>query len=358
MSNKKKTEKIASAVLEEISKEEYRSLGCQRSKLVDKMVALGFAKVAISKVINELIDKDSLVILEGEGDDSFIGIKESPPEPEPEEPEQATNEQESGETNKDSPEPEKEEPESADNSQESGKTDEPQPEPEPEEPEQATNEQESGETNKDSPEPEKEEPKKSEDDIDDSFSKQEKSIEEQRRILEEQLKQLVRDKEKVSEKRQKFKELPEGVRADFNLLKSEKTEVEIQKKELRDSIKCFDNHFDSWKRVAKGEGVSDDVIFELGKQLIGRTVENSDLEKVYSDKKGIIPDTIKALRAYPDGIKRADLIKEVCGNFGYNKGAVNRVLSETSRYVSGGTLIQRGIVILEGDRIRLSEKHL
>lgn len=310
MSNKKKTEKIASAVLEEISKEEYRSLGCQRSKLVDKMVALGFAKVAISKVINELIDKDSLVILEGEGDDSFIGIKESPPEPEPEEPEQATNEQESGETNKDSPEPEKEEP------------------------------------------------KKSEDDIDDSFSKQEKSIEEQRRILEEQLKQLVRDKEKVSEKRQKFKELPEGVRADFNLLKSEKTEVEIQKKELRDSIKCFDNHFDSWKRVAKGEGVSDDVIFELGKQLIGRTVENSDLEKVYSDKKGIIPDTIKALRAYPDGIKRADLIKEVCGNFGYNKGAVNRVLSETSRYVSGGTLIQRGIVILEGDRIRLSEKHL
>lgn len=250
MSNKKgKLEKIALTVLEEMKKEEHHPLGCQRIKLVDKMVALGHAKVAVSKVINELIDKDSLVILEGEGDNSFIGIKENSPEPEPEEPEPANNGQESEKTDENPPEPENQEPEPTTNEQESGKTDEPQPEPEPEESESASNEQESGKTNEDSPEPESEqaEPEKT-DEIDDTLSKQEKSIEEHRKILEEQLKQLGLDKKKVSEKRQKFKELPEGVRADFNLLKSEKTEVEILKKELRDAVKCFDDHFESWKK--------------------------------------------------------------------------------------------------------------
>ncbi len=372
MSKKTKIEQIQKDVIKELSEEKNRQFGYKKTELLDKMVKLGHAKIAVSKVINELIEKDTIVILEGEGESMVIGIKE-PDQPEETPIEEQIIEAEFKEEIKE-PEPthsEKSvseepqtEPETTQTTEQTGQdikpvTEEPLTEKQTIETTEPEKQEQTTETIEQPEETPVEEPEPEEDEIDESLIKQEKSIEEKRKDLEAQLKKLNEDGAKIFIKREGLKRLPEGIRADYQLLKSQKNEAETLKKELRDMQKIVDDHLESWRGLAKQAGVSSDTIDELEKQILGRSeCANGDLEKIYSEKKGIIPDTIKTLRLYPSGIRRAEVIKEICYKFGYNKGAVNRVLSETSKYVHHGTLIQRGAVILEGDRVRLSEKYL
>lgn len=164
--------------------------------------------------------------------------------------------------------------------------------------------------------------------------------------LREKLRKAEENKTKIAEKRLKLKEMPPLLKAGLENIISKRGAIDEKKTEVKTMQDALDEDIANWKKSAStdfnmDEDIVNDLVTKNGEGRRGRAPGSSGVEE----------SIMEVLRKNPDGMAKADLANEVSATYGHHKGSVERLLSDKSDYVSGGTLMQRGLIKKVGDKI-------
>ena len=176
-----------------------------------------------------------------------------------------------------------------------------------------------------------------------SIVTKESALSEQRKALEEKLKALdVKDVEIKKEKATidvEMKKVPPFLASRI---------LEIQ--ELDAKIKKSQEDRAEQAKNLKGDLTKANLKEDFINKVLG--IRGFGTGAGTGGKKGELePHILAVLEKHPTGIKKSELVAAVESEYGHNKGAISRVLADESQYVAGGTLIQRGIVTKDGDKL-------
>lgn len=171
----------------------------------------------------------------------------------------------------------------------------------------------------------------------------EENIEQQEKDLELKL-QALKDK-KVDIKKEKAE-----IASEFEKLPAYLATKVVELQALDSKIKALQNTRTEQAKNIKPDMISTGLKEDFINKVLGIRGFGTSAGTGEGGKKGELEPAILAiLDKHPTGIKKSELVNEVVATHGYNKGAVSRVLADESKYVAGGTLVQRGVVKKEGD---------
>ena len=198
------------------------------------------------------------------------------------------------------------------------------------------------------------------------MNKTDKKVEENVEALEQLSASSV---ESIVAKEQSIEDQEKALQEKLDALKAKKADVEKEKTEITTEMQKIPPFLA--KQLLELQTLDDTIRnqqksrFEMAKNLKGDLVK-ADLREDFVNKvlglKGLAPKVatggkkgdlephiLELLDANPGGLKKADLAKMAEEKFGHNRGSVSRVLADESKYVAGGTMVERGIVKKEGD---------
>lgn len=175
-----------------------------------------------------------------------------------------------------------------------------------------------------------------------SIVAQESNIEEQKKALQEKI-DALETKEKAFEAEKK------SVDAEMQKIPPFLAKKLLDLQIIDDEIRASRTKRDEAARNLKGDLVKADLKEDFVNKVLGLKGIGP---KSGSGKKGELePHILEILGDNPGGMTKKSLVVAVETKFGHNKGSISRVLADQSEYVAGGTLIQRGIVTKDGDKL-------